>query len=509
MMTSPPTDARPQTIVPFRRVLLLCLPALMLGLVLRVSLLVAIPEVYYGADSNSYFDTARELWANGKIELKPKRRYLYPIVLAFTPPLPGPTAVGVAVLQHILGLAIIVGIGWIVAQMTRYPNLWVPLATCLAAVWPRMLWYEHEMIAEVWLLAAFVAAVALAVPCGVLKDKQRLFWFLVALVAIVACKPHGRGIWAGLMLIATVMAGNPLKWGLKNLAMIALAVLVIFTAGSERQGSGLLLNSALPFVKTEGEPYAKYRAVLRPFVEEARADLPNYAENQSKYKKALTGKQTMMGSEWAELSNNRELYSKVAKHLAVEGILSHPLDYAELVARKIARVGSLPHQGFFSPQEFWQRQRLRLDPSREKEIELLYGTGADGYLQMVEEHSERTTWIEPLMTELSSVLRWTDYRKRGVGQAPDIELTFLGWLLVLGLVTCLSRSYFFCRALIWLPAVFYLVTTLGVGDAVRRYLQPVDWVGFVIIAIGLDTVTTLVAQRIAGLRREPQSAPVC
>jgi len=128
---------------------------------------------------------------------------------------------------------------------------------------------------------------------------------------------------------------------------------------------------------------------------------------------------------------------------------------------------------------------------------------------MVEEHSERTTWIEPLMTELSSVLRWTDYRKRGVGQAPDIELTFLGWLLVLGLVTCLSRSYFFCRALIWLPAVFYLVTTLGVGDAVRRYLQPVDWVGFVIIAIGLDTVTTLVAQRIAGLRREPQSAPVC
>ena len=265
---SPATGARVQSKVPFRRVLLLCLPALVLGIVLRVSFLIAIPEVFYGSDSNSYFETAEHLWTDGKIVLKPKRRYLYPVVLALTPLLPGSTAVGVAVLQHILGLLIIVGIGWIVAQMTQFHDLWVPLATCLVAVWPRMLWYEHEMVAEVWLLATFVAAVAFALPCGALKDKRRLFWFLVALVAIVACKPHGRGIWAGLMVVAVATAGNPLKWEMKSLAMVAVSVLIMFTAGSKRQGSWLLLDTALPFVQTEGEAYAEYRAILRPFVEQ-------------------------------------------------------------------------------------------------------------------------------------------------------------------------------------------------------------------------------------------------
>ena len=209
------TSATPRA-VPFQQVLLLCVPALIVGLVFRVSFMFAIPEIYYGADSNSYFDAAWKLWTHGDLVLNPKRRFLYPIVLIFMPLLPNSTAVDVAVVQHLLGLVIIVGIGWVVAQMTRFPYLWVPLVTCAAAVWPRMLWFEHEMIAEVWLLAAFVATVALAVPCGALKDQQRLFWFLIAAAAIVAFKPHGRPLWLGLMLVALVMAGNPLKWEKKN-----------------------------------------------------------------------------------------------------------------------------------------------------------------------------------------------------------------------------------------------------------------------------------------------------
>ncbi len=502
---SPAMGACPRSAVSFRRVLLLCLPALILGVVLRVSFLVAIPEVYYGADSNSYFDTAKHLWNDGEIVLKPKRRYLYPIVLAFTPALPGSTAVGVAVLQHILGLAIIVGIGWIVAQMTQFYNLWVPLATCLAAIWTRMLWYEHEMVAEVWMLAAFVAAVAIALPCGSLKDKQRLFWFLVALAAIVACKPQGRALWAGLMVVAVATAGNPLKWEMKSLAMIALAVLIIFTAGSERQGSWLLLNTALPFVQTEGEPYAEYRTILRPFVEEARADLPNYAQNQAKYKKALSGKRPIMGSEWIELAKNKELYSKVTKRLAIEGILSHPFEYAQLVVRKIALVGSAVQGGYFSPEQFWQAQTSRFTSSH-NEIKLLYGIENDAYPRMAEENGKRTTWIEPWMRNVASVLTWTKYSGRGVGQTPEIELTILGWLLALGLIACLSPRHFVCRALLWLPLVGYLFTTFGVGDALARYLHPVEWVGIVIIAIGLDTVATLVARGIVGPRRELHSA---
>ncbi len=87
------TGAPPRPAVPFQQVLLLCVPALIIGLVFRVSFLIAIPEVYYGADSNSYFEAASKLWTQGDFTLNAKRRFLYPIILIFMPLLPGSTAV--------------------------------------------------------------------------------------------------------------------------------------------------------------------------------------------------------------------------------------------------------------------------------------------------------------------------------------------------------------------------------------------------------------------------------
>ena len=85
------------------------------------------------------------------------------------------------------------------------------------------------------MLAAFVAAVAIAVPCGALKDQRRLFWFLVAEAAIVATKPHGKPLWFGLMLMALMMAESH-EMERKNWAMVAIAVVIFFTAGSGQQG---------------------------------------------------------------------------------------------------------------------------------------------------------------------------------------------------------------------------------------------------------------------------------
>jgi hypothetical protein len=67
--------------VPFRQVLLLCIPALLIGLILRASFLHAVPEIYYGADSNSYFEAAWRFWTDRDIILNSKRRFLYPILL--------------------------------------------------------------------------------------------------------------------------------------------------------------------------------------------------------------------------------------------------------------------------------------------------------------------------------------------------------------------------------------------------------------------------------------------
>jgi hypothetical protein len=92
--------------ISFWRVLLLCIPALILGAALRASFLAVTPEVYYQTDTYSYFMTASKLLTDGDFDINPKRSFLYPSLLVFAPLLPGSVAVGVAVIQHILGLAI-------------------------------------------------------------------------------------------------------------------------------------------------------------------------------------------------------------------------------------------------------------------------------------------------------------------------------------------------------------------------------------------------------------------
>jgi len=178
----------------WRKCLWLCLPALLIGAVLRISLLLAIPEAYYGADSNSYFNFTKQLALHGKVNLEKKRRFLYPLVLTPTPFVPGSNMPQVvAALQHLAGLGVIFGVGWITGNLVRRPALWVPPVTILAAVWPRMLWYEHEVLAETMLVAAFVGTVALAVPLHVLRENRtRLFWFLLAAMTVIAVRPHGR-----------------------------------------------------------------------------------------------------------------------------------------------------------------------------------------------------------------------------------------------------------------------------------------------------------------------------
>ena len=106
--------------MPLQQVLLLCVPALIVGLVFRVSFMIAMPEIYYGADSNSYFEGAWKLWTQGDFVLEPEAALSLshpPDVHAAAPRIARPS--DTAVVQHLLGLVIIVGIGWIVAQMTR------------------------------------------------------------------------------------------------------------------------------------------------------------------------------------------------------------------------------------------------------------------------------------------------------------------------------------------------------------------------------------------------------
>jgi hypothetical protein len=494
-MQSIPSGIPPRSA--WRQCLWLCLPALLIGAALRISVLMAIPEGYYGADSNSYFETASQLWNEGHLEVKSKRRWIYPLLLIPAPLLPGSTAQVIAVCQHAIGLATIIGIGWIVLHLTHRPKLWVPLVTTLAAIWPRMLWYEQEIIAESVLLACIVLAAALAFPIGSLRRPQRLFWYLIAVTLIVAVKPHGKPIWMGLLLAAVLIAGPPWKWGWKNLAAAAASVVVMMSGGSSSQGAWLLLSSTLPLVKTDGEKYAEYRAILRPHIEEARADLWQYPWEQGRYKKHLSSSKgdTTLGPDWMALFKDDKKFTKVAKSLAIEAILTSPFTYARLVLLKIGMVMSDENPGErLAPDKFWSQQDSRNDSRwdrRPAEMKLMYETDRAGYNVLTAERKQRTAWYEPYLLPFTRTFIWT----RTVGgedEPKSLRPAWFGLLALLGLIACLRPALFRATSPLWLSLMLYMGIIFAIGDTVSRYLQAVEWIGMIFVAVGLDWALGLV-----------------
>lgn len=494
-MQIPSGGSAPNSRSAWRQCLWLCLPALLIGAALRISVLMTLPEAYYGSDSNSYFQTTSMLWTEGKLELKSKRRWIYPLVLVPTPLLPGRTVQIIAVAQHALGLVTLIGIGWIVLHLTHRPKVWVPLVTTLAAVWPRTLWYEHEVIAEALFLATIVLAVALAFPVGCLRRPQRLFYYLLAVTLIVAVKPHGKPIWMGLMLAAVLLAGVPWRWATKNILAAVASVVVMLSAGSSSQGAWLLLSSALPLVRTEGEKWSEYRQVLRPLIEEARADLSQYPWNQYQYKKMLADsrKQPRLGPVWTKLREDQGEFSRVARGLAMEGILHAPLTYAHLVLIKTGMVLSDETAGDrLVPREFWKRQEANNDERwerRPKEMELLYEMDRADYQALVAERRPRHAWYAPYLPKFTHVFAWT---RTVWGKKNTLHAAWFGVLALFGLLTCLRPSRFKPASPLWLSLLLYMGLIFSVGDTVSRYLQPVEWIGLISVALGLDWLLQLV-----------------
>jgi hypothetical protein len=496
---------------------LLCLPALILGAILRLSLITALPEGYFGPDSNSYFDTTAALWLEHKWELGPKRRWVYPLLLIATPILPGRNVATIAVAQHILGLFVtVLGMGWITLNLTRRPAIWVPFVTIVAAIWPRMIWYEHEIIAEPVLLASIIFAMALAFPVQRLREPKRLFWFLVAAAFIIAIKPHGRPIWLGLMISAVLLAGWPWRWSKPCWAAIGISVVVILTTGSSKQGPWLLLSSTLPLVDPDHGKWPEYRAILRPYIEESRTDISQYPWRQDRYKKMLVKpvEATQLGPEWETMLKEKKKtkFLRVCGDLAGDAILHSPFTYARMVLQKIGMVLCDTKGGWLmSPQEFWKGQLLDNEERWVRypdQMKMLYEMDKDAYLALAARRQSQVEWYEPAVYNFDHAVAWMRSSGR---KTRTLYPNWSGLLALFGFLTCLRPSRWRETSPLWLSLGLYLVIIYGIGDAVPRYLQPIEWIGLIFVALGLDWLLSLIwrsgpaAAEGCSLQPQPQS----
>ena len=477
----------------WRRCFLLCLPALALGTILRFWFVASIPEAFYGSDSPSYIQAADRLWNDHKITVAKRRRWIYPLVIVPLAGLPVSLARSLPVLQHLMGLVTLYGIGWIVGNLTRFRTLWVPAVTLSAAILPQMLWDEHEMISEVLFLALFVLTISLAVPLSRILHPKGLFWFLISAAGVAAVKPHGRGIWLGCAVFAIFATFRKVKWDAKCAGAIAAAILIILTTGEERQGNWLLLNSALPLVNLEGTTWKEYRNDLRTVVLKARAELGQYAWTQQRYKKALWDPDpAKIGPAWAALTTREQEFSVVCAGLAREAILSHPIEFAKLTITKagIAFANCDKTVPKMDPALFWAQERMENGERWQKsakQMALFYKLDYAQYDTLVKERELRHNPTVPFLDMAAGEISWLKEHKEGAGKY-SLGAAWLGMLVVMGFLFCLTPGRFVPTSILWMPALLYVATVFAIADRKGEYVQPVEWIGLVIAAIGLDAV---------------------
>ena len=484
-----------------RQLLLLALPSLLIGFALRAALMVAIPEGYFGADSYSYYEFSHELFNGEGFDLNEKRRWLYPIFLALMDGFPGPSWSLVPLVQHGIGLLTVLGIGWCSAQVVVRPRIVVPVVTFLAAVWPRMLWYEHEFIAESLLLAAFVAVIALLLTPEIVQSRVGLIALMIAFVLLAGMKGAGRFLWMGSVLGLFAIHRDPRRWWWEkiSLSLAGVSIVLVSTIGKSSQGDWLALSSALPLVRTEGQPYSRYREALKGQIQQARLYGGDYPWAMKIFKKRLNSKAPdLVHPDWAALNEDDARFSKVARAFWSDAVLRNPLQFTMLTGKTmaIALSGSTLNSRL-DPESFWKAQSKKTarywhtDPQY---FQHLFGLNqAEFERRRAKGHHHQFVFL-PAMHWVDQHLRWWGHGPgssggKVSGDFPAFEPKPLGLMASVGGISGLvfSQKRLQCLAL-FLPLFLYMAGTYAVGDALRRYLHPVDWIGFVFVGVLLDLI---------------------
>jgi hypothetical protein len=177
----------------FRTALLFCIPALLVGLVLRVTLLAQMPRAFYHPDSHTVFETYHYFSSNWKLHVSGKKTFLAPFFYSIPALLHLPLLQTIAACQHALGLVLIVLSGLLVAYSFRWWKLFIVPVTVFVAINPTILWYEHVALPE----SIYLFWIVMTAFTGLLfyqqrDDPLRFAVFLTSLFFTAASRPEGK-----------------------------------------------------------------------------------------------------------------------------------------------------------------------------------------------------------------------------------------------------------------------------------------------------------------------------
>jgi hypothetical protein len=263
----------------FREVLIWCVPALLVAITIRIVLAQAMPFAYFHDDTPDFVCTADKLMHEQKWELHEKKTFLVPILFAVPFALPVPTLVSIPILQHLLGLGLVLLIGALCRLwFTNWKIFIIPL-TLLAAVNPFYLWYERTLMAE----TTFVFCTALVAFAGTLYAKEqtlgRLVFLCLALVLEAGARPEGKLLFGFAIFFVVLIHWGDLRNSWRRLAMVALIALATHFATRTDQAGLLLYTSVARLTPTnlESEPgFEPYIAPIREDLQKRWDERPQF-----------------------------------------------------------------------------------------------------------------------------------------------------------------------------------------------------------------------------------------
>ncbi|MEO8353130.1 MAG: hypothetical protein ABI680_15475 [Chthoniobacteraceae bacterium] len=227
-----------------REFLLWCLPALLIGLVLRVVLTVQMPYGFFHDDTGDFLSTPDKLLSEFEWNLHSKKTFLTPILFTLPFLVRVPALIAIPIGQHLLGLVMIVQIGLLCRLWFTHWRWFILPLTILAAINPFYLWYEHTLMAE----TAFVVCTLMVVIAGTLyyakPDRKRFIFLCVALFLEAGARPEGKLLFLfGLLLVAMVHWRNWRRDWRQFAILFGLAVATHFMTKTSQ--AGLLLYTSV------------------------------------------------------------------------------------------------------------------------------------------------------------------------------------------------------------------------------------------------------------------------
>lgn len=269
-----------------RTVLWFCVPALLVGLVLRALLMARMPSAFFHDDTRFVMDPALD-FLKGKFELNGRRPFLVPLLYSVPLALRLPFLSTVAFFQHLLGLGLIVQSGFLCRLWFPKWRWWIMPLTLLMAVNPVILWYEHMALPEfLFIFSSF--AVVLAGTYYLRKpDAWVLLAFMIILVLNAGTRPE-----ANLLFLFGLMIVTRAHWSDWRRMAVVLGVALLVTAVGMKltrtgQGGKLLLTTLLPLIPDDLRTAPQFSEAVAELREETRKEWTVVPRGVNGYRKRL------------------------------------------------------------------------------------------------------------------------------------------------------------------------------------------------------------------------------